>query len=243
MRDAKTAVVIPARNEADNIAQVLADIPEGPRIVVVDNGSQDATAARARAAGADVVAEPIAGYGRACLAGIAALADAPPDIVVFLDADYSDDPTQMPALTAPILAGAADLVIGSRRLGHCAPGAMTPVQRFGNWLAPTLIRLIWGASFTDLGPFRAIRYDALRALDMRDQDFGWTVEMQVKAAQRSLRCVETAVDYRRRLTGRSQISGTLRGAARAGFKILWVILRASLGGARQRRSPVRHGSP
>jgi len=230
MPDPKVAVVIPARNEAGNIARVLADIPSAPRVVVVDNGSQDGTGDAAQAAGAQVVVEPTAGYGRACLAGIAALADAPPGIVVFLDADYSDDPTQMPTLIAPIAAGTADLVIGSRRLGDCAPGAMTPVQRFGNWLAPTLIRLIWGARFTDLGPFRAIRYDALRALDMRDQDFGWTVEMQVKAAQLGLRCVEAPVDYRRRLTGRSQISGTLRGAVRAGAKILWVILHASLVG-------------
>ena len=195
-------------------------------VVVVDNGSQDATARRARDAGARVVSEPRAGYGRACLAGLAHLARDPPEIVVFADADRSDDPADLAALVAPIAAGDADLVIGSRRLGQRAgrvePGALLPQARWGNALACALMRLRWGARFTDLGPFRAARWDALERLGMADPTFGWTVEMQVRALRAGLAWAEVPVAYRRRV-GRSKISGTVNGTVRAGAKILWTV--------------------
>ena len=217
------AVVIPALDEEQAIGKVLRDIPEGAsQVVVVDNGSRDRTAEVARGLGAEVVAEPRRGYGQACLTGIAQLDR--PDIVVFLDGDYSDYPEEMSALVAPLLTGEADLVIGSRTLGQREKGALLPQARFGNWLSTLLIRLLFGVSFTDLGPFRALRFDALQRLAMQDRDFGWTVEMQVKAARLGLRAVEVPVRYRRRI-GTSKITGTLSGTLLAGHKILWTIFR------------------
>ncbi len=217
------AVVIPALDEEQAIGKVLRDIPEGAsQVVVVDNGSRDRTAEVARGLGAEVVAEPRRGYGQACLTGIAQLDR--PDIVVFLDGDYSDYPEEMSALVVPLLTGEADMVIGSRTLGQREKGALLPQARFGNWLSTLLIRLLFGVSFTDLGPFRALRFDALQRLAMQDRDFGWTVEMQVKAARLGLRAVEVPVRYRRRI-GTSKITGTLSGTLRAGHKILWTIFR------------------
>lgn len=218
------AVVIPAHNEEAAIGRVLAAIPRClvGQVIVVDNGSTDATASRARSMGATVVREERRGYGRACLAGIAALGN--PDIVVFLDGDFSDYPEEMPALIAPLLEGNADLVIGSRTLGKRQRGAILPQARLGNVLATRLIRGFFGVAFTDLGPFRAIRFDALNRLNMEDCDFGWTVEMQVKAARMGMRVAEVPVRYRRRI-GDSKISGTIRGSIGAGCKILLTIFR------------------
>jgi glycosyltransferase involved in cell wall biosynthesis len=223
----RVGVVIPALNEERSLPLVLAGLPREwiHEIVVVDNGSTDATADVARAGGARVVHEPRRGYGSACLAGIAALDD--PAIIVFLDADHSDDPADLPRVLAPILQGRADLVIGSRVLGQREKGALLPQAMFGNWLATRLISWIWGQRYTDLGPFRAIRAGALHELHMRDRDFGWTVEMQVKAARAGLRAVEVPVRYRRRV-GRSKITGTLLGTLRASHKILFTIFHEAL---------------
>ncbi|MGI4762288.1 MAG: glycosyltransferase family 2 protein [Janthinobacterium lividum] len=226
----RIGVLIPAHNEAKSIALVLAEIPAGlvQEVVVVDNASTDNTAAAARTAGATVVAEPRPGYGQACLAGLAYYAAQPahqtPEIIVFLDGDHSDFPEEMPALLAPLLSGAAELVIGSRALGQRERGALLPQQRFGNWLAAWLLRLRYGGTHTDLGPFRAIRADALARLGMADTNYGWTVEMQVKAARLRLRVAEVPVRYRRRI-GTSKISGTVRGTLGAGYKILWTIFK------------------
>jgi rSAM/selenodomain-associated transferase 2/rSAM/selenodomain-associated transferase 1 len=225
-QDSRISVVIPALNEANAIGRVLEAIPRWvDEVVVVDNGSIDRTAAVAAEHGARVVAEPRRGYGSACLAGIAAL-DAP-DIVVFLDADFSDHPDEMARLIDPILEGRAELAIGSRVRGEREPGALTLQARFGNWLACWLMQLFWGVRHTDLGPFRAIRFTTLRRLHMDDRDFGWTVEMQVKAAALSIRVTEVPVSYRRRI-GASKISGTVRGVILAGAKILYTIFRAAL---------------
>lgn len=223
-------VIIPAYNEADSIGLVVAEIPAGwvREVIVCNNNSTDSTAAAARAAGATVVDEPRAGYGSACLKGMAHVAARPaaewPDIVVFLDGDHSDYPEQLPEVVRPITEEGYDLVIGSRATGELEPGSMTPQQVFGNWLATNLIRLIYRVDFTDLGPFRAIRYDRLRELGMNDPDFGWTVEMQVRAAKAGLRCTEVPVRYRRRI-GVSKVSGTVRGTVLAGHKILWTIFK------------------
>ncbi|TMQ62983.1 MAG: glycosyltransferase [Candidatus Eisenbacteria bacterium] len=216
--------VIPAWNEAEAIALVLDALPRPlvRRIVVCDNGSTDGTAEIARAHGAVVVHEPRRGYGAACLRALAALEADPPDVVLFLDADMSDDPAEAAQILEPILTGRADLVIGSRTLGEREPGALTPQARFGNWLATRLLLALYGARFTDLGPFRAIRFRSLRDLGMRDRDFGWTVEMQIKAARAGLRTAEVPARYRRRI-GRSKISGTVSGSVRAGIKILGTI--------------------
>ena len=217
------AVIIPALNEEQAIGNVLREIPAGvQQIIVVDNGSSDGTAQVARSMGALVVEEPRRGYGQACLAGIAQLAD--PDIVVFLDGDYSDYPEELTDLVEPIRSAEADVVIGSRTLGKRERGALLPQARLGNWLSTGLIRLLFGVSFTDLGPFRALRAEVLQRLKMQDRDFGWTVEMQVKAARLGLRSVEVPVRYRRRI-GTSKITGTLTGTVRAGYKILWTIFR------------------
>ena len=223
-----TAVIIPAYNEEPGIARVIADIPGDlvSEIIVVDNGSTDGTATKAREAGARVVFQPDRGYGAACLAGIAALPPAT-DVVLFLDGDYSDDPTQASDLLQALEKHQADLVLGSRTRGCPEPGSLTPQQRFGNWLSTGIIRLIYGHPYTDLGPFRAIRREALSRLDMQDRTYGWTVEMQVKALQQELKVVEIPVSYRPRL-GRSKVSGTLSGTVKAGFKILWTIARLSL---------------
>ena len=217
------AVVIPACDEEEAIGKVLQDIPDiAQQIIVVDNGSADRTAEVARSLDACVVGEPRRGYGQACLTGMAHLDG--PDIVVFLDGDYSDYPEDMLAIVRPIIADDADMVIGSRVLGQREKGALLPQARFGNWLATFLIRLLFGVTFTDLGPFRALRYDALMRLEMQDRNFGWTAEMQVKAARLGLRVVEVPVRYRRRI-GSSKITGTLSGTLRAGHKILWTIFR------------------
>ena len=216
--------VIPALNEADAIGNVLDAIPRPlvRRVVVCDNGSSDGTPDVARAHGAVVVREERRGYGAACLRALAALEADPPGVVLFLDGDRSDDPSEAAQILEPILAGRADLVIGSRALGHAESGSLTPQARFGNWLATRLLHLLYHARYTDLGPFRAIRYTSLVSLGMRDRDFGWTVEMQIKAARARLRAEEVPVRYRRRI-GRSKISGTVSGSVRAGFKILETI--------------------
>lgn len=197
------------------------------QVVVCDNGSVDGTAEAARKNGAVVVSEPEKGYGNACLAGIRYLKSLPeaeqPDVVVFLDGDYSDFPQDLPYVVGPILISDKDMVIGSRLLGSLPPGAMTIPQRLGNWLSGQLIWLLYGMRFTDLGPFRAIRWPCLLALDMQDRNFGWTAEMQVKAAKHGLKCTEVSVRYRPRIAGKSKVSGTLQGAFRAAYKILWVI--------------------
>jgi glycosyltransferase involved in cell wall biosynthesis len=198
--------------------------------VVADNGSTDDTAEVARAAGALVVTEPRRGYGAACLAAIAARRADPPDVVAFVDADHSDDPRELALVLAPVLEGRADLCVGSRTLGASEPGAFTPVQAFGNRLAPALLRALWGVRVTDLGPFRAIRWSALESLHMRDRDYGWTVEMQARALAAGLRYAEVPVAYRRRRLGRSKVSGTVRGVWGAGTKILWTIARVRAGG-------------
>ncbi len=201
------------------------------RVVVVDNGCRDRTVARAEAAGAVVVAERERGYGAACLTGIAALAArGAPDVVLFLDGDGADDPADLPALLAPLAAGRADLVLGSRTMtgARAEPGALLPQQRFGNWLATRLLAGLHGAHHTDLGPYRAIRWAALERLAMRDRGFGWTIEMQIKAAQRGLRVVEVPCAWRRRRGGASKISGTIRGTVGAGWTILSTVVRYSL---------------
>ena len=232
--DATIAVIIPALNEEASLGRVLEAVPEWvDDVIVADNGSHDGTVEVARGHGARVVVSPRRGYGSACQAGMAELGCA--DVVVFLDADFSDDPSQMGRLVDPIIAGEADIVIGSRALGRAEPGALTPQQRWGNWLATRLIGLFWGVRFTDLGPFRAVRYRTLWELAMRDPNFGWTVEMQIKAARDRLRAIETPVPYRKRI-GKSKISGTVRGVALAGCKILWTIFRAALANRRKRRS-------
>jgi len=232
---ARVGVVIPALDEERAIARVIEDVPGWvDRIVVADNGSRDATAKVARIAGATVVREPRRGYGLACLAGIRALGDAA-DIVVFLDGDHSDFAGDMADLVDPIAAGACDLVLGSRTLGAREPGSLTPQQRFGNWLATRLMRLVWGARYTDLGPFRAIRRDALARLGMAEPAYGWTVEMQIKAAGQGLSWREVPARYRRRI-GVSKVSGTVKGAVLAGLRILWVIGRHAAAEAPRRRS-------
>ena len=221
-------VIIPAYNEEQSIGKVIHDIPKDivRNIIVCNNNSSDRTAQVAKNSGAIVVDQPIPGYGNACLAGMKYIADlgADPDIVVFLDGDYSDYPEQITDLIDPIVNRGYDLIIGSRALGDMERGAMMPQQIFGNWLATSLIRLIYKYEFTDLGPFRAIRYDRLMEIDMKDKTFGWTVEMQVKAAKLKMKCLEVPVKYRVRI-GVSKVSGTIKGTILAGHKILWTIFK------------------
>ena len=222
------AVIIPALNEEKAIGKVVAGIPSWvDDVIVVDNGSHDQTITVAEASGARVFLEPHRGYGSACLTGIRALTET--DIVVFLDGDFSDYPQEMDRLVDPIIAGQADMVIGSRVKGTREPGALTPQARFGNWLACLLMSVFWNVEFTDLGPFRAIAYPALMALEMRDPDYGWTVEMQIKVVKRGLRSIEVPVSYRKRI-GASKVSGTLKGVLFAGAKILYTIFRSALRG-------------
>jgi glycosyltransferase involved in cell wall biosynthesis len=218
---------MPALDEGESLPGVLAAL-EGcgfRNVWVVDNGSRDDTYRAARAGGARALFCGRRGYGAACLRGLQAMRDAPPEVVVFLDADGADDPSDLGALLGPILRGEADLVLGSRVMGEAEVGALTPVQRFGNGLAGFLIGALWGRRFTDLGPFRAVRWETLEQLEMTDPDFGWTVEMQARAARLGIRTVEVPVRYRRRRAGQSKIAGTIGGSVRAGTKILWVIAR------------------
>lgn len=225
----KIGVIIPALDEEKAIGRVIADIPSwADEIIVADNGSRDRTADVARDAGACVATAHERGYGAACLAGIAALTG--PDIIVFIDGDYSDDPGEMALLADPIASGRADFVIGSRTLGVASRGALGPHQRFGNGLACFLIKQIWGVPYTDLGPFRAIRREALETLGMKDRAYGWTVEMQIKAAKAGLKAMDVPVSYRPRI-GRSKISGTVRGSVLAGSTILRVIAREAMRGS------------
>jgi glycosyltransferase involved in cell wall biosynthesis len=233
VRSLKKAVIdliIPAYNEEEAIGKVIRDIPSDwvRDVIVCNNNSTDGTVASARAAGAIVLDASRQGYGSACLRGMAHIAERPvsekPDIVVFLDADYSDHPEELPKVVQPIIEQDVDLVIGSRALGDMESGSMMPQQIFGNWLATTLIRLFYNYQFTDLGPFRAIKYQQLIALEMEDPNYGWTVEMQVKAAKHQLKTTEVPVSYRRRV-GESKVSGTVKGSLLAGHKILWTIFK------------------
>ena len=227
----KVKVIIPALNEAEAVGDVIAAIPNNlvDEVIVVDNGSEDNTAAAAMKAGATVLAQSERGYGNACLKGMAYISRQParlqPDVVVFLDADGSDYPEEMPELLRPIIENDCDLVIGSRALGKRERGSMTIPQSFGNWLSSKLLRWLYDANFTDLGPFRAVKWECLQELDMQDKTFGWTVEMQAKAAKRGLKCAEVPVNYRCRQAGKSKVSGTVKGTFLAGYKILGVIFR------------------
>jgi glycosyltransferase involved in cell wall biosynthesis len=237
-------IIIPAYNEEKSIPFVLTDIPKDwvRDIIVCNNASTDSTAEVAAANGATVVHQPLKGYGNACLAGMAYVAakEIKPDIIVFLDGDYSDHPEELPLLIEPIWGSYTeggindapntthpilyDMVIGSRSTGTRESGSMTPQQVFGNWLATFLIRLFFGYRFTDLGPFRAIRYDKLLEINMIDKNYGWTVEMQIKAAKKKMRCTEVPMTYRRRI-GVSKVSGTVKGTIMAGYKIILTIFR------------------
>lgn len=228
MSKPKIGVIIPAFNEEQAVGLVVQEIPKDivSEIVVVDNNSTDNTPAVAAAAGAMVLFENRQGYGWACMKAIEYFRASaqPPDIVVFLDADHSDYPQEMPVVLRPMLEEGCDLVIGSRALGQRERGALTPQQIFGNWLATTLVRWFYGVRFTDLGPFRAMRFERLLALGMSEMTYGWTVEMQVKAAKQGMKCGEVPVNYRRRI-GYSKVSGTVRGTIGAGYKILATIFR------------------
>ena len=233
------AFIIPALNEEAALAPMLDGLRAAldaaacadADIVVVDNGSSDATAAVARKHGARVISEPRRGYGQACLAGMAALSR-DVEIVVFLDADGSDDPEDLVRLLTPVREGEADMVLGSRTAAARESGAFTPQQAFGNWLATGLMRVFFGARYTDLGPFRAIRRKALERLQMRDTNFGWTIEMQIKAHRTGMRVLEIPVNYRKRIAGESKISGNFVGTVLAGWKILWTIARHGLSSGR-----------
>ena len=220
----KISVILPAYNEEASIGLVLNDLPRDTlhEIIVVDNNSTDNTAQAARKHGVKVVQEKRQGYGSACLKGISELND--PDIVVFLDADYSDFPEEIAQLIEPLVDDKMDFVLGSRMILPESRKALLPQARYGNKLAVFLIKLFFGHGFTDLGPFRAIRYDSLKAMDMRDKDFGWTVEMQIKAVKHRLRIQEIPVRYRKRV-GISKITGTIPGTIKAGSKIIYTILK------------------
>lgn len=224
----KIYVIIPAYNEQDAIAKVINDISKTlvTEIIVGNNNSKDQTALVAKNAGATVVDAPQAGYGNACLAGINYLRNKAQkqDIIVFIDGDYSDYPEEIPDLIAPIINSKADLVIGSRALGNKEKGSMTLPQEFGNWLATRLIAFFYKVKFTDLGPFRALDWENLMLINMQDRTYGWTVEMQIKAAKLNLRCTEVPVKYRKRI-GVSKVSGTLKGVILAGYKIIWMIFK------------------
>lgn len=222
--DSRLTVIIPALDEQDSIGRVIDAIPADlqAEVIVVDNGSTDRTAQIAAERGARVVSQPERGYGAACLAGLAALREA--DVVAFLDADFSDDPALLPELVGPILEGRADFVVGSRMLGEREPGALPPHSRFGNWLAGLILTHLYRQPATDLGPFRAIRRSALERLQMRDRGYGWTIEMQAKAARLRLPTVEVPVTYRKRI-GRSKITGSLVPSIKAGVVILSTAFR------------------
>lgn len=224
-------VIIPAINEQDSIGKVIENIPGDvvEETIVVDNGSTDKTIATASSSGATVLEESEKGYGAACLKGLDYVHNKKPgndDIIVFLDGDFSDYPEELPDVIEPILKKQADVVIGSRILGKkkgmAEEGSLLPQAEFGNWLSAKLIKLFWGYSFTDLGPFRAVRYEPFLRMKMEDRNYGWTVEMQVKAAKLKLKSTEVPVSYRKRI-GESKVTGTISGSVKAGVKILWVI--------------------
>lgn len=233
----RIAVIIPALNEEAALPHVLRALPTHlvEEVVVVDNGSSDLTAEVARASGATVVSEPRRGYGWACLAGIEHLKTSRPDIIVFLDGDYSDYPEELPLLVRPIVEEGYDLVIGSRTMGEQAGRALLPQARFGNAVATVLIRVLYGFPYSDLGPFRAIRFSSLLSLGMVDRTYGWTVEMQIKAIRQGLRITEVPVRYRRRVGGTSKVTGTVKGTLGAGYKILWTVFRYAVRPAWERR--------
>ena len=221
------AVIIPALNEAGNISNLVKEIQEQRinLVIVVDNGSTDDTARLAKEAGAHVIGEPRRGYGYACAAGTAFALERGAELLVYIDGDYSSLPAEMPRLLAPLREGNADLVLGSRTLGHIATGAMPPHQRFGNWLSSRLMSALYGIPITDLGPYRAIRADLLARLEMREMTFGWPTEMMVKAAKQNMRLLEVPVSWHSRRSGKSKVSGTLRGSILAAYYILGVTLR------------------
>ena len=231
-----TFVVIPMLNERDSIALVLDDLPQVAQVIVVDNGSTDDSPEIARQHGANVILEPQRGYGKACLTGIREIdqqLESNPErqskaVVAFIDGDYSDHPDEISQLVQPIIDDESDFVVGSRSRGTREAGAMHFQAIFGNWLACTLMRIFWGAKFSDLGPFRAIRYETLKSLEMKDQNYGWTIEMQIKAVRKKCRIKEIPVSYRRRI-GVSKISGTISGTIKAGYKILFTIFKYRLG--------------
>ncbi len=223
------ALIIPALNEAKSISMLLHRIPREifAQIIVVDNGSQDQTAAISSAAGAQVISEPRRGYGQACWTGIQHVHDSV-TAIAFMDGDCSDDPEDLVKMLQRFDQDQCDMVLGSRVMGNPEPGSLSSLQKFGNWLSTGLIAMIWQVDFTDLGPMRVVRHDSLARLDLRDRTFGWTVEMQARAAQLRLRVCEVPVNYHRRAHGRSKISGTVLGSLRAGGRILWTILRCCL---------------
>jgi glycosyltransferase involved in cell wall biosynthesis len=231
--DKRIVVIIPAFNEEESISNVIKDIPSFvDEIIVADNGSTDKTAEAAKNSGATVLNEIEKGYGAACLKAIEYIKDKnlsadrqDYDIVVFLDGDYSDHPEEMNLMVEPIIKSEFDLVIGSRMLGKRESGAMLPQAIFGNWLASFLIKLFWKYKFTDLGPFRAIKFSSLLKLNMKDRNYGWTVEMQIKAAKNKMRTTEVPVSYRKRI-GQSKVTGTLKGTVKASVKILYLIFRS-----------------
>lgn len=226
----KVKVIIPVFNESGSIGHVVRDIPAHlvNEVIVVNNGSTDDTANIASMAGATVLTETEKGYGAACLKGMeyvrAMNDDETPDVIVFLDGDYSDYPEEIEQLLLPIQAGTHDMVIGSRALGMKEKGSMTVQQIFGNWLATRMMRWFFNADYSDLGPFRAIRWTALEKLEMKDRNYGWTVEMQIKAAKKGLRYTEIPVRYRKRI-GKSKVSGTVKGTVMAGYKIITTIIK------------------
>jgi len=228
MVNKKIVVIIPAFNEENSVGKVVKDIPKNlvSEIVVVNNNSNDLTKVNALAAGAIVVDEPKQGYGNACLKGMAFVSEMEikPDIIVFIDADYSDYPEEIELLVKPIIEDNFDMVIGSRALGKRESGSMTPQQIFGNWLATSLLKLFYKVSYTDLGPFRAIKYQKLLELKMIDKTYGWTVEMQLKAAKQKYKITEIPVTYRVRI-GHSKVSGTVKGTVMAGYKIITTIFK------------------
>ena len=218
-------VIIPALNEEESIGKVIADIPDFvDEVIVVDNGSDDDTISKAESAGATVLSENEIGYGAACLKGIDYAKDKT-DIIIFLDGDYSDYPSEMNLIVEPIINENYDFVLGSRIIGKHSKDALLPQAVFGNKLASFLIKLFWGYTFTDLGPFRAITTDSLLKLNMVDRNYGWTVEMQIKAAKRKLKSKEVPVSYRKRI-GESKVTGTIKGTVKASIKILYVIFRS-----------------
>lgn len=222
-------VIIPAFNEADSIAKVINEVPDHVNeIIVINNASTDDTAENAEKAGATVLTELNKGYGYACLKGMQYIAEQSikPDIIVFIDGDYSDYPKELDKIIAPIINDDVDFVIGARKKQLREKGSMTPQQHFGNWLATFLMKILFGAKFSDLGPFRGIKYNKLLALQMEDKTYGWTVEMQLKAIKQKLSYVEVPVRYKRRI-GVSKVSGTIKGAIFAGVKILGWIFKYS----------------